>query len=98
MQEAGLREVERARADGRWEAAYASQGSIQVPADLAAALKANDAAQTMFDGLSAQNRYALLYRIATAKRADTRARRIEQFVAMLGRGETIYPQKRNASS
>ena len=98
MQEAGLREVERARADGRWEAAYASQGSIQVPADLAAALKANDAAQTMFDGLSAQNRYAVLYRIATAKRADTRARRIEQFVAMLGRGETIYPQKRNASS
>jgi len=98
MQEAGLREVERARADGRWEAAYASQGSIQVPADLAAALKANDAAQTMFDSLSAQNRYAVLYRIATAKRADTRARRIEQFVAMLGRGETIYPQKRNASS
>jgi len=98
MQEAGLREVERARADGRWEAAYASQGSIEVPADLAAALKANDAAQTMFDSLSAQNRYAVLYRIATAKRADTRARRIEQFVAMLGRGETIYPQKRNASS
>ena len=52
----------------------------------------------MFDSLSAQNRYAVLYRIATAKRADTRARRIEQFVAMLGRGETIYPQKRNASS
>ena len=98
MQEPGLREVERARADGRWEAAYASQGSIEVPTDLAAALKANTAAQTMFDSLSAQNRYALLYRIATAKRADTRARRIEQFVAMLGRGETIYPQKRNASS
>ena len=98
MQEAGLREVERARADGRWEAAYASQGSIQVPADLAAALKANDAAQTMFDGLSAQNRYALLYRIATAKRADTRARRIEQFVAMLAREETIYPQRRGRST
>jgi len=98
MHEAGVREVERAKADGRWDAAYASQGSIEVPADLAAALNADRAAQTMFDSLSAQNRYAVLYRIATAKRADTRARRIEQFVAMLGRGETIYPQKRNASS
>jgi uncharacterized protein YdeI (YjbR/CyaY-like superfamily) len=93
MHPAGVAEVERAKADGRWDAAYAGPKSIELPPDLAEALAAEPKAQTMFEGLTSQNRYAVLYRIATAKRADTRARRIEEFVAMLGRGETIYPQK-----
>lgn len=94
MRPAGLAEVERAKADGRWDAAYAGPATMKVPADLAAALAATPAARGMFDILNSQNRYAILYRIESAKRADTRARRIEQFVAMLARGETIYPQKR----
>jgi uncharacterized protein YdeI (YjbR/CyaY-like superfamily) len=94
MQPGGLAEVERAKADGRWEKAYEGSKSIEVPDDFAAALKANSDAQAMFDVLTRQNRFALLYRIDAAKRAETRARRIEQFVDMLARGETIYPQKR----
>jgi uncharacterized protein YdeI (YjbR/CyaY-like superfamily) len=94
MHPAGVAELERARADGRWEAAYAGPAGIEVPPDLAAALAADPRAHAMFAILTSQNRYAVLYRIVTAKRADTRARRIEQFVAMLARGETIYPQKR----
>jgi uncharacterized protein YdeI (YjbR/CyaY-like superfamily) len=94
MRPAGHAEVERAKADGRWEAAYAGQASMEVPADLAEALAAEPKAQAMFEGLNSQNRYAILYRIATAKRAETRARKIEQFVAMLSRGETVHPQKR----
>jgi uncharacterized protein YdeI (YjbR/CyaY-like superfamily) len=93
MHPAGVAEVERAKTDGRWDAAYAGPKSIEVPPDLAEALAAEPGAQTMFEGLTSQNRYAVLYRIATAKRADTRARRIGEFVAMLGRGETIHPQK-----
>lgn len=81
----------RAKADGRWVAAYAGLARIEVPADLAAALDAHPGARTMFQNLSSRNRYAVLYRIQTAKRAETRSRRIEQFVAMLARGETIYP-------
>ncbi len=92
MHPAGLAETERARADGRLEAAYAGPSSIEVPAELAAALAASPAAEAMFATLSSQNRYAILYRIATAKRAQTRERRIAQFVAMLARGETIHPQ------
>jgi uncharacterized protein YdeI (YjbR/CyaY-like superfamily) len=92
MQPAGLAEVARARADGRWEAAYAGPATIEVPADLAAALDADPAARAMFDVLSAQNRYAVLHRVLTAVRPETRARRIEQHVAMLARGETPYPQ------
>jgi uncharacterized protein YdeI (YjbR/CyaY-like superfamily) len=95
MHPAGRAEVERAKADGRWDAAYAGPASIEVPPDLAEALAAEPKAQAMFETLNSQNRYAVLYRIATAKRADTRARRIEQFVAMLVRGETIHPQKRS---
>ena len=91
MQAPGLAAVERAKADGRWDAAYAGAASIEVPADLAAALESNPAARTMFENLNGRNRYAVLYRIETAKRAETRSRRIEQFVAMLARGETIYP-------
>ena len=92
MHPAGIAEVERAKADGRWGAAYAGQASIEVPADLLGALKSEPKAQAMFDVLNSQNRYAILFRIATAKLPDTRARRIEKFVAMLARGETIYPQ------
>ncbi|WP_374971320.1 YdeI family protein [Terrabacter sp. BE26] len=91
MQASGLAAVERAKADGRWDAAYAGPASIEVPADLAAALDSDPAARTMFENLDGRNRYAVLYRVETAKRAQTRRRRIEQFVAMLGRGETIHP-------
>ena len=94
MHPAGHAEVERAKADGRWKAAYAGPASMEVPPDLAEALAAEPKAQAMFEGLNGQNRYAILYRIATAKRAETRARKIEQFVAMLSRGETVHPQKR----
>ena len=92
---AGLAEVERAKADGRWEAAYDGQASMDVPEDLAAALASEPKARAMFEILTSQNRYSVLYRINGAKRIDTRARRIEQFVAMLARGETIYPQTRS---
>jgi uncharacterized protein YdeI (YjbR/CyaY-like superfamily) len=94
MHPAGLAEVERAKSDGRWEAAYAGPASIEMPADLAAALDAQPRARAMFEILTGQNRYAVLYRIHGAKRPETRARRIQEFVAMLARGETVYPQKR----
>jgi uncharacterized protein YdeI (YjbR/CyaY-like superfamily) len=94
MHPAGESEVERAMADGRWEAAYAGPATIETPPDLAAALAADEQAQAMFATLSSQNRYAILRRVGEAKRADTRARRIEQYVAMLARGETLYPQRR----
>lgn len=97
MRPAGLREIERARADGRWEAAYAGQATIQEPADLIEALGRSPAAREMFERLSSQNRYAILYRIQTARRQETRARRIKQFVEMLSRGETIHPQDRRQS-
>jgi uncharacterized protein YdeI (YjbR/CyaY-like superfamily) len=94
MQPAGLAEIQRAKDDGRWEKAYAGSATIEVPEDLAKALAAEPTAQAMFDILTRQNRFTILYRIETAKRAETRQRRIEQFVAMLARGETPYPQKR----
>jgi uncharacterized protein YdeI (YjbR/CyaY-like superfamily) len=97
MHPAGLAEMERAKTDGRWEAAYAGPAGIDVPQDLAAALAADPDAQAMFDVLTKQNRYAILYRLTTAKRAETRARLLEQFVSMLSRGETLYPQKRTRS-
>lgn len=93
MRPAGLAEVARARADGRWEAAYAGPATIEVPPDLAAALAADPAARVQFDLLSGQNRYAVLHRIEITRRPETRARRIEQTVAMLARGETFYPQR-----
>ncbi len=92
MAPAGLAEVERAKADGRWEAAYAGQRTIEVPADLRAELERSPAAAAAFAELDSRNRYAILYRIGDAKRAETRARRIEKFVAMLAAGETIYPR------
>jgi uncharacterized protein YdeI (YjbR/CyaY-like superfamily) len=94
MHASGLAAIERAKVDGRWEAAYAGPASIAVPPDLAAALATNPVAREMFNTLSGQNRYAVLYRIETAKRAETRRRRIEQFVSMLEQEETIYPQRR----
>jgi len=94
MEPPGLAEVERAKADGRWDAAYAGQASIEMSPELAEALSLEPQAQAMFDILTSQNRYAILSRIQGAKRAETRARHIDQFVAMLARGETIYPQKR----
>ena len=94
MRPSGAAEVERAKADGRWGAAYAGPASIEVPPDLSAALAAEPTAHAMFEILSSQNRYAVLYRIDAAKRPETRIRRIEQFVAMLARGETVHPQKR----
>jgi len=97
MRPAGLAEMERAKADGRWEAAYAGPAGIEVPPDLASALAADPDAQAMFDVLTKQNRYAILYRLTTAKRAETRARLLERFVSMLSRGETLYPQKRTRS-
>jgi uncharacterized protein YdeI (YjbR/CyaY-like superfamily) len=93
MHPAGIAEMQRAKEDGRWQAAYAGSAEIDVPPELAAALAADPKAQATFEALSRQNRYAILYRLAAAKQADTRARRLEQFVAMLARGETIHPQK-----
>jgi uncharacterized protein YdeI (YjbR/CyaY-like superfamily) len=98
MHAAGIEEVERAKADGRWQTAYAGSASIEVPPDLVQALIAEPKARAMFENLSRKNRYAILYRIATAKRADTRARRIQQFVTMLVRGETIHPERRTSDS
>ena len=92
MQPAGMREVEMARADGRWDAAYQGQRTMSVPEDLAAELARNDAAQAFFANLSGANRYAILYRIGDAKRPETRSRRIAKFVAMLAAHETIHPQ------
>jgi uncharacterized protein YdeI (YjbR/CyaY-like superfamily) len=91
MRPAGLAEVERARADGRWEAAYEGQRRITVPKDLQRELDARPSASAFFAGLSSQNRYAILYRLQDAKRPQTRARRLQQFVAMLEAGETIHP-------
>jgi uncharacterized protein YdeI (YjbR/CyaY-like superfamily) len=95
MRPAGLAAIERAKADGRWENAYAGQSKAEVPDDLAKALAAEPAAQAMFDRLNSQNRYAILFRLGNAKRPETRARHIERFVSMLARGETIYPQARD---
>ncbi|MBV8083204.1 MAG: YdeI/OmpD-associated family protein [Chloroflexi bacterium] len=92
MQPAGLREVESAKADGRWESAYYGQRDITIPDDLQAALDASPAAKEMFGKLSGANRYAILYRVHDAKRPETRERRIREFVAMLERGETLHPQ------
>ncbi|KOT40548.1 hypothetical protein ADK41_12430 [Streptomyces caelestis] len=91
MRPSGLREVERARADGRWEAAYASQSTATVPDDLRAALDAAPAAGDFFGTLDSRNRYAILHRIEEAKRPRTRAARIEKFVAMLAEGRKLHP-------
>ena len=91
MQPAGLKEVERAKADGRWEAAYDSPRRSMVPADFTAALARNKKAQAFFKTLNRQNVYAICFRLHGAKKTETRARRITQFVAMLAEGQTIHP-------
>ncbi len=91
MQPAGEAEIDRAKADGRWEAAYDSSRTATVPDDLAAALAAEPAAAEFFAALDRQNRYAILYRVQDAKKPETRARRIEKFVAMLAKGEKLHP-------
>ncbi|MFJ5559405.1 YdeI family protein [Streptomyces sp. NPDC093250] len=91
MRPPGLREVERAQADGRWEAAYGSQSKATVPDDLRAALDAAPGARDFFNTLDSRNRYAILHRIEEAKRSATRAARIEKYVTMLGEGKKIYP-------
>lgn len=91
MQPAGLAEVERAKADGRWDAAYDSQRTATVPDDLRQALDADPAAGAFFATLSSANRYAILYRVHEAKRPETRDRRIREFVTMLAEGRTLHP-------
>ncbi|MEO3786411.1 YdeI/OmpD-associated family protein [Actinocorallia sp. B10E7] len=91
MRPAGLAEVERAKADGRWERAYASPRNATVPEDLQEALDADPAAAEAFAALDGRNRYAILYRIGEAKRPQTRAARIEKFVGMLRQGEKLHP-------
>ena len=92
MRPAGLAEVERAKDDGRWDAAYEAQSTAAMPDDLRRELHARPGAKAFFATLSSQNRYAILYRLQDVKRPETRARRLEKFVAMLEAGETIYPQ------
>ena len=93
MRPAGLREIDRAKKDGRWDAAYAPQSAAEVPDDLRAALAVNRKAGRFFEQLDGANRYSILYRIHTAKKPETRAARIATFVAMLAQGKTIHPQK-----
>ena len=90
MRPGGLAEVEAAKADGRWAEAYAPQSRAEVPPDLQAALDANPKAAAFFATLKGANRYAILYRIGAAKKPETRARKIAEFVAMLERGETVH--------
>jgi uncharacterized protein YdeI (YjbR/CyaY-like superfamily) len=94
MKPAGLAEVERAKADGRWQSAYGGSASLEVPEDLRTAVAASPEAQKMWDVLTRTNKFAVVYRVQDAKRAETRARRIQQCVDMLARGETLHPQKR----
>jgi uncharacterized protein YdeI (YjbR/CyaY-like superfamily) len=91
MQPAGLRQVELAKADGRWDAAYAPQSSRAIPEDFQRELDKNPAAQAFFETLNSQNRFAILFRIQNAKRAETRAERIQKFVTMLANNEKIHP-------
>ena len=91
MKPVGLREVERARADGRWEAAYDAQSTATVPEDFRRELEKNEEAGEFFATLDSQNRYAILHRIQDAKRPETRARRIEKYAAMLREGKRLYP-------
>jgi uncharacterized protein YdeI (YjbR/CyaY-like superfamily) len=91
MRPAGLAEVERAKADGRWDAAYEGQRRSVVPEDLQRELDARPAAKAAFASLNSQNRYAILYRLQDAKKPETRARRLAQFVAMLEAGDKLHP-------
>ncbi|MBT2531235.1 YdeI/OmpD-associated family protein [Arthrobacter sp. ISL-48] len=98
MADAGRAAVESAKADGRWESAYAGQATAEVPPDLAAAIAAVPEAQAMFDVLTSVNRYALIYRTNSVKQAATRERKIAGFVEMLARGEAPYPQQKKPAA
>lgn len=91
MRAPGMREVDRAKADGRWEAAYAPQRNLEPPDDLRSALAKNKKASAAFATLNAVNRYAVIRRVTMAKKPETRERKIREFVAMLARGETLFP-------
>lgn len=93
MLPAGIAAVESAKADGRWESAYAGPATAAVPDDFAAAIAADPAAAAVFATLTSQNRYAFLHRLGTVKTEQARARNIDRFVAMLARGELFHPQK-----
>ncbi len=93
MHASGIAEMDRAKADGRWEAAYAGPASIEVPQELTKALAANPKAKAKFATLNSQNRYAILFRLSNLKTDVARDRNVEKFIGMLERGETIYPQK-----
>ena len=86
-----MREIEKARKDGRWQAAYASASNAVVPDDLQAALNANPAAGACFATLNSRNRYAILFRLQNVRTPATRVRKIEEFIDMLNRGETFHP-------
>lgn len=98
MRPAGQRQVEAAQADGRWEAAYESQSKIAVPDDLREEMAKNDAARQFFESLDSVNRYAILYRIATAKKPETRVARVRKYTDMLANGERIYPKGRSGET
>src|SRR6266478_3891496 len=91
MQPAGLRQVELAKADGRWEAAYESQSKITIPDDFQRELDKNQKAKEFFNTLNSVNRYAILFRIQTAKKPETRSARINKFIEMLAKNQKIYP-------
>jgi uncharacterized protein YdeI (YjbR/CyaY-like superfamily) len=91
MQPSGLAEIDRAKADGRWDAAYRQKDAV-VPDDLRAALDAEPAAAAAWATLDAQNRFAILFRVGNVKRAETRARKVAEFIAMLARGDRIHPR------
>lgn len=91
MRPAGMAQVEKAVEDGRWDAAYEPQSRATIPPDFQEALDKNPKAKAYFETLKGQNRYAFLYRIQDAKRPETRRKRIDTFIAMLGEGRTFYP-------
>ena len=90
MKPAGLAQVELAKADGRWEAAYASPANAEMPQDLQKALDASPKAADFWATLNKSNRFAILYQLQDAKRPETRTRRLDKFMAMLERGEKLY--------
>lgn len=98
MTQQGLAEVDAAKADGRWEAAYAPQSTAEPPAELKAALDADPRAREVFEALDSANRYAIIYRVHQAKTAEKRAAKITELLAMLRRGETIHPRRTRRGS
>jgi uncharacterized protein YdeI (YjbR/CyaY-like superfamily) len=93
MQAAGLAAVDAAKTDGRWQAAYRGQASASLPQDLSDALAAHPAAASTFEQLDAANRYSVIYRLNAVKRPETRARKLNEYIDMLSRGESIHPRK-----